>query len=87
MSKVQKQPMRMCLGCREMKQKTDLIRVLRSPEGNVTVDLTFKQSGRGAYICNNPECFQRVKKSRALSRSLGTEIPEDIYEKIQNRRN
>jgi len=80
---VKKQPQRMCLGCREMKQKSELLRIVRSPEGEVSIDLTFKSPGRGAYICKNPECFKRIIKSRALSRTLKTEIPEEIYEKIQ----
>ena len=80
---MKKQPQRMCLGCREMKQKSELLRIVRSPEGEVSIDLTFKSPGRGAYICKNPECFKRIIKSRALSRTLKTEIPEEIYEKIQ----
>ena len=66
-----------------MKPKNELTRVVRSPEGVVSIDTTGKSSGRGAYICNNPECFKRIIKSKALSRTLGTAIPEDIYEKIQ----
>jgi len=80
---MKKIPMRMCLGCRTMKQKNELIRILRSPEGEVSIDETGKKSGRGAYICNNPDCFKRVIKSKALSRSLKAEIPEEIYKKIQ----
>jgi len=76
-------PLRMCLGCRGMKPKNELTRVVRSPEGVVSIDINAKSSGRGAYICNNPECFKRIIKSKALSRALGTAIPEDIYEKIQ----
>jgi len=76
-------PLRLCLGCRGMKPKNELTRVVRSPEGVVSIDTTGKSSGRGAYICNNPECFKRIIKSKALSRTLGTAIPEDIYEKIQ----
>ena len=79
---MKKNPLRMCLGCREMKQKNELIRIVRSPKGVVSLDLTFKGPGRGAYICKNPECFKRIVKSRAISRTLKTEIPEEIYDKI-----
>ena len=79
---MKKEPLRMCLGCREMKQKSELLRIVRSPEGVVSIDLTFKGPGRGAYICKNPECFKRIIKSRAISRTLKTEIRQDIYDEI-----
>lgn len=72
-------PMRQCLGCREMKPKRELVRVVRSPEGTVSVDLRGKANGRGAYLCPNPECLKRAIRSKALSRALETEIPEEIY--------
>jgi len=81
---MKKNPERMCLGCREMKPKNELARIVRSPEGTVTYDKTGKSSGRGAYICNNPDCLKRIIKSKALSRALKTEIPDEIYEKIQD---
>ena len=71
-----KTPMRMCVGCREMKAKTDLIRVVRTPEGNVVVDRRGKLSGRGAYICPTGECFKKAVKSRAIQRQLEVEIDE-----------
>ncbi|MCL2627470.1 MAG: YlxR family protein [Oscillospiraceae bacterium] len=80
-------PMRMCLGCRTMKPKTDLIRIVRSPDGKISIDKTLKLSGRGAYVCNNSECFKRIIKSRAVSRTLKTEIPEDIYNSLQENLN
>jgi len=75
-----KTPLRMCIGCREMKPKNELTRIVRSPEGVVSLDHTFKQPGRGAYICSNPECFKRIIKSKALSRALKAEIPDNIMQ-------
>ena len=76
-------PMRMCTGCREMKQKRELIRIVKTPEGEIRLDMTGKLNGRGAYICKSSECLKKARKSGALSRAFGTEIPEDIYEKIE----
>ena len=72
-------PMRQCLGCREMKPKKELIRVVRSPEGEVTIDLKGKSSGRGAYVCRSCECLKKAVKSKALERALEVAVPEDIY--------
>ena len=77
-----KVPMRQCLGCREMKPKRELIRVVRSPEGDVSLDFRGKMPGRGAYVCRNRECLKRAAKSKALSRSFGVPIPESIMEKL-----
>ena len=71
-------PMRQCLGCREMKPKRELIRVVRSPDGEVSLDFHGKKPGRGAYICSNTECLKRAVKSKALSRAFGVGIPQDI---------
>ena len=71
-------PMRQCLGCREMKPKRELLRVVRSPEGAVSLDLRGKASGRGAYVCPNTDCI----KTRALSRAFETEIPQDVYDAL-----
>ncbi|MDR1589592.1 MAG: YlxR family protein [Oscillospiraceae bacterium] len=76
---LKKTPMRMCLGCREMKPKRELIRVVRSPEGVVSLDFKGKSPGRGAYLCRNADCLKRAVKSRALSRAFGAEIPEAVY--------
>lgn len=75
-------PLRQCLGCREMKPKKKLIRVVRSPEGTVSVDLHGKASGRGAYVCPDAECLKRAVKSKALPRALDTEIPPEVYEEL-----
>ena len=82
MPKQRKIPMRMCVGCREMKPKKELIRAVKSPEGDVTLDFKGKKPGRGAYICPNPECLKRSIKTKALSRAFGTQIPESILEEL-----
>lgn len=75
-------PMRQCLGCREMRPKRELLRVVRSPEGAVTLDLKGKASGRGAYVCPNVECLKRAIKTKALSRAFDTEIPQAVYDAL-----
>ena len=75
-------PMRQCLGCREMKPKRELIRVVRSPEGVVALDFKGKASGRGAYVCPSGDCLKKAVKSHALERSLGVEIGEEIYTQL-----
>jgi len=77
---MKKIPMRQCLGCREMKPKRELIRAVRSPEGEVSLDFKGKKPGRGAYVCRNPECLKRAVKSKALSRAFGVEIPQSVME-------
>ena len=75
-------PMRQCLGCREMKPKRELLRVVRSPEGAVSLDLRGKASGRGAYVCPNTECLKRAIKAKALTRAVETEIPQEVYDAL-----
>ena len=75
-------PQRQCMGCRERKNKRDLIRVVRGTDGNVSLDFGGKMNGRGAYICPNPDCLKKVQKSKALDRSLEVTIPEDVYERL-----
>ena len=72
-------PMRQCLGCREMKPKKELLRVVRSPEGEVTLDFRGKAPGRGAYVCRDMACLKRAIKSRAIERAFAVSIPEEIY--------
>ncbi|NLM83176.1 MAG: YlxR family protein [Clostridiales bacterium] len=76
-------PMRQCLGCRQMKPKRELIRVVRSPAGEISLDFRGKKPGRGAYLCPNPECLKRATKSRALERAFEMPIPEDVYTALQ----
>ena len=76
-------PMRQCLGCREMKAKKELIRVVRSPEGGISLDFKGKASGRGAYICPEAQCLKKAIKAKALERALSTQIPPEIYEALE----
>ena len=73
-------PMRKCLGCGEMKPKKELIRAVKSPEGEISLDLTGKKSGRGAYICPDKSCFQKARKAKRLERALEAQIPENDYD-------
>ncbi|SHK33464.1 hypothetical protein SAMN02745163_03622 [Clostridium cavendishii DSM 21758] len=81
--KTKKIPMRMCNGCMEMKPKKELIRVVKSPEGEVSVDLTGKKSGRGAYVCKNIECLEKAFKAKRLNKNLETNIDETIYSRLR----
>ena len=76
-------PQRQCMGCRERKPKRDMIRVVRTPEGVVSLDFGGKMNGRGAYICPDPECLKKVRKSKALDRSLEVSIPDEVYERLE----
>ena len=76
-------PMRQCLGCREMKPKATLIRVVRSPEGEISLDGRGKASGRGAYVCKDRSCLKKARKSKAIERSLETQIPDEIYDRLE----
>ena len=76
-------PQRQWLGCRERKNKRELIRVVRSPEGQVSLDFGGKMNGRGAYLCPDPECLKRAIRSKALDRSLEVTIPEDVYARLE----
>ena len=73
-------PMRQCVGCREMKPKKELIRVVRSPEGGISLDFKGKAPGRGAYVCPDSNCLKRAIKSKALERGFETQIPQEIYD-------
>ena len=81
--KVKKIPLRMCTGCMVMKPKKELIRVVKSPEGDVSVDLTGKKSGRGAYVCKSAQCFEKAFKTKRLSRNLDIALSEEIYNRLR----
>ncbi len=72
-------PLRQCVGCREMKPKPELIRVVKSPEGEVSLDFRGKKPGRGAYVCPDPECLKKARKSRALERAFSAPLPDEVY--------
>ena len=76
-------PIRQCLGCREHKPKPELIRVVRSPEGEVSLDFKGKKPGRGAYVCPNPECLKKARKSRALERAFSAPLPDEVWEQLE----
>jgi predicted RNA-binding protein YlxR (DUF448 family) len=76
-------PMRQCTGCREMKQKRELIRVVKSPEGEISIDPKGKKPGRGAYICPNADCLKKARKSKALERAFEVAIPDEVYEELE----
>ena len=78
-------PMRQCAGCREMKPKKELVRVVRSPEGVISLDFRGKAPGRGAYVCPNLGCLRRARKARSLERSLDTAIPAEVYDALEER--
>ena len=83
MQKPKKIPQRQCLGCREMKNKKDLIRVVRSPEGEISLDFRGKKPGRGAYVCPDSACLAKARKSRALERAFDTAIPPEVYDQLE----
>ena len=78
--KPKKIPMRMCLGCNEMKPKKELIRAVKSPEGEISLDFTGKKSGRGAYICRSTECFDKARKGRRLEKAFSCRIDSSVYD-------
>lgn len=82
--KPKKIPMRMCLGCNEMKPKKELIRVVKSPEGDISLDFKGKAPGRGAYICRSSDCLAKAKKARRLEKSFSCKIEESVYEVMLN---
>ena len=75
-------PMRQCLGCREMKPEKELIRVVRSPEGEISLDFRGKANGRGAYVCPNGDCLKKAVKARALERAFSCRIPQEVYDAL-----
>lgn len=81
--KAKKEIKRMCVGCGEKFDKRELIRVVKSPEGDISIDLTGKKNGRGAYICNNPECLKKAKKRKSLERAFSVKIDDEIYSKME----
>ncbi len=76
-------PQRQCMGCRERKPKREMIRVVRQPDGTVSLDFSGKLSGRGAYVCPDPECLRKARKSRALERCLEADIPQTVYDRLE----
>lgn len=80
---MKKIPMRMCTGCGEMKPKKELVRVVKSPEGEISLDKTGRSPGRGAYVCQNPDCLKKARKSRRLEKVFASQIPEEVYDALE----
>ncbi len=76
-------PMRQCIGCGEMKSKKEMMRVLKTAEGTITLDMTGKKNGRGAYLCISGECLEKARKNRGLERSFRMSIPTQVYENLE----
>lgn len=76
-------PLRQCVGCGEMKSKKEMMRVLRDTEGNITLDVTGKKSGRGAYLCMSMDCLKKAKKVKGIERSFKVSIPDEVYENLE----
>ena len=87
MAGTRKIPLRKCVGCGEMKPKKELIRVLRTEDGEFVLDISGKKNGRGAYICNSKECFGKAVKSKGLERSFKQAIPAEVYERLEKEMN
>ena len=82
-AKPRKIPQRQCVGCRTMKYKKALIRVVKTPEGEVVLDVSGKKSGRGAYVCPDSACLKKARKSRALERAFELTIPDEVYDALE----
>ncbi len=76
-------PVRQCVGCREHRPKPELLRVVRSPEGEVSLDFKGKKPGRGAYLCPNADCLKRARKSRALERAFSALLPDEVWAELE----
>ena len=76
-------PERQCLGCNEHRPKKELLRVVRTPEGEIVLDFTGKRSGRGAYICQNVDCLKKARKSKRIDRSLNVSVPDEVYDRME----
>ena len=80
---MKKIPLRMCTGCGEMKPKKELVRVVRSKEGEISLDLTGRKAGRGAYVCRGLDCLKKARKTRRIERSLDCQIPDEVYDAME----
>lgn len=83
MPKVKKIPLRQCIACRQLKEKREMLRIVKETEGRVFIDFSSKASGRGAYICDNPDCVKKLKKSRLLDRVFACRVDESVYSAIE----
>ena len=81
--RTKKVPLRKCIGCGEMKSKKELVRVVRSPEGDVSLDLTGRKPGRGAYVCHQIDCLRTARKARRLEKAFSCQIPFEVYDRME----
>ena len=84
MEKKRKTPLRMCIGCSEMKEKKSLVRIVKSPTDEISLDPSGKAPGRGAYVCRDSECLVKARKTRRLERSFKGKIPDEVYESLES---
>lgn len=80
-------PMRKCIGCNEMKEKKDLVRVVRAPDGLISLDLTGRSNGRGAYVCRDALCLQAARKAKRLEKAFGCAVPANVYDRLEEELN
>lgn len=83
MPAVRKVPMRQCVGCKQLKPKKELVRVVKNSEGEISIDLVGKKPGKGAYVCRNTECFKAARKAKSFERSLSCSIPAEIFDSME----
>lgn len=83
--KTRKIPMRMCLGCQQMRPKKELLRIVRTPEGEIEFDPTGKRNGRGAYLCPEVECLRSAAKAHRFEKALGVDIPQEVLSKLEGK--
>ncbi len=83
MPKTKKIPLRMCIACRELKEKREMLRIVKPADGDIFIDFSSKASGRGAYICNNPECVKKLKKQKLLNKVFSCAVDDKVYTAIE----
>ncbi len=83
MNNTKKTPQRQCIGCGEMKNKKEMLRIIKTTQGEIQIDITGKKNGRGAYLCKSSQCFNKAVKSKGLERSLKVAIPHEVYEELE----
>lgn len=76
-------PERMCIGCLQHKAKKELVRIVKSPEGEISVDLTGRKNGRGAYICHDIQCLKKARKSKKIEKAFSCQIPDEVYDRLE----
>jgi len=83
MLKIKKTPLRMCIACHEMKPKSEMLRIVKNKEGEISLDITGKKAGRGAYICDSLDCIKKLGKNKLINKTFSCIVEKDVYEKIE----